>query len=110
MRPAAPERPTERGDQLLADGYVSVKRREPAQALANPPASRSAQQTRERTLCRRHLTSTGSRPFACWALQLAFSGQRHALDVVRHREGTDGPERERDPLRAAALGRRSQPL
>jgi hypothetical protein len=34
----------------------------------------------------------------------------HALHVVGHREDTDGAERERDPLRAAALRRRNQPL
>ena len=36
--------------------------------------------------------------------------QRDALDMMRHREGRDGAERERDPSRAAALRRRTQPL
>src|SRR4051812_11268419 len=34
----------------------------------------------------------------------------HALDVVGHREGTDGPERERDLLRSAARRSRNRPL
>ena len=36
--------------------------------------------------------------------------QRDALDVVRHREDTDGTERERDTVRSAALRRRNWPL
>ena len=40
----------------------------------------------------------------------AFHQQRNALHMGSHREDTDGPERERDPLRAAALRRRNQSL
>ena len=36
--------------------------------------------------------------------------QSDAFDVMRHREDTDRPERERDPLRAAALRRRTRSL
>ena len=36
--------------------------------------------------------------------------QRHALDVVRHREDVHDAERKCDPLRSAALMRRNRPL